>query len=138
MENITWRNDMPNTRPAYDTQNVFAKILRGEIPARKVFEDDDILAFEDINAAAPIHVLVIPKGEFVSFDDFAQHASAEVLTHFWRTVQSIAKDIGAQNGGYRLITNHGAHANQSVPHFHVHIIGGKILGPLIVGDTHHA
>lgn len=128
---------MPTSRPAYDASNIFAKILRGEIPAKKVFEDDDVLAFHDISAAAPVHVLVIPKGEYVSFNDFAQHASAEVLTHFWRTVQMIAKELNVHDSGYRIITNHGAHASQSVPHFHVHILGGRALGALVAGDTNH-
>ena len=125
---------MPN-KPAYDAGNVFARILRKEIPAKIIFEDEDVLAFHDVTPAAPVHALVIPKGNFVSFDDFAKHASAEVLAHFWRVVGLVAKQLCLPEGGYRLITNHGPDASQSVPHFHVHILGGKSLGALLPGDT---
>ena len=122
---------------AYDSNNIFAKIIRGEIPSKKIYEDADTLAFHDISQAAPIHVLVIPKGEYTSFDDFAITANAEKIGNFWKAVQKIAGDIGAVEGGYRLITNHGRNASQSVPHFHVHILGGKPLGALIAGDANH-
>lgn len=116
---------------AYDNSNIFAKILRGEIPAKKIYEDNFALAFEDITPSAPSHVLVIPKGEYVSFDDFAQHAAPEFMHGFFAAVRATAAQLGLQEGGYRLITNHGPDAAQSVFHFHVHILGGKSLGRLI-------
>ncbi len=122
-----------NTTP-YDETNIFARILRGEIPNKTVFEDDDVLAFHDITPAAPVHVLVIPKGEYTSFDDFTKHASAERMTHFWRVVRKVAKELGLNESGYRILTNHGPHASQSVPHFHVHILGGRNLGGLVLEE----
>ena len=116
---------------SYDKSNVFARILRGEIPSTPVYEDDHALAFADMHPAAPVHVLVIPKGEFVSFNDFTQHASPELLRGFWKAVQNTASQLGLDEGGYRLITNHGPDAEQSVHHFHVHILGGKSLGKLL-------
>jgi len=120
---------------AYDTTNIFARILRGEIPCKKVYEDDAVLAFEDIQPAAPIHVLVIPKGQFVSFHDFAISGEAN-LASFFASVRKVAEQLGVAEGGYRLITNHGADASQSVPHFHVHILAGRALGGLLPGDAH--
>lgn len=114
----------------YDPNNVFAKITRGEIPCAKVYEDDHALAFRDIEPSAPVHVLVIPKGEFTSFNDFAA-ADASRVGAFFQTVQKIAAQEGLVESGYRLITNHGADASQSVPHFHVHILGGRALGGLL-------
>lgn len=119
---------------AYDTNNIFARILRGEIPCKKVYEDDAVLAFEDIQPAAPTHVLVIPKGEFVSFHDFA--ADGTRLAAFFTSVRELAEQLGVAEAGYRLITNHGADASQSVPHFHVHILAGRPLGGLLPGDAH--
>jgi len=119
----------------YDKNNIFAKIIRGEIPGKKIHEDDQVLAIEDIVPAAPVHVLVMPKGEYVSFDDFAQHASPETQSHFFRTITEIARKTGVEKTGYRLIANHGAHASQTVPHFHMHIIGGRALGGLLPGDS---
>jgi histidine triad (HIT) family protein len=115
----------------YDSTNVFAKILRGEIPCRKIYEDDHVLAFEDIAAAAPVHVLVIPKGAYLSFSDFSQRAGGEALAAFFASVQKVIGQLGIEEGGYRLITNHGAHGSQSVPHFHVHILAGRPLGALL-------
>ncbi len=115
----------------YDKDNVFAKILRGEIPNDTVYEDDDVLAFRDISAQAPVHVLVIPKGEFVSMDDFSANAPPEMLVGFFRTVGKIARDLGVVESGYRLIANHGADSHQEVPHFHVHILGGRTMGPML-------
>ena len=117
----------------YDKNNIFARIIRGEIPSSKVYEDDDVLAFHDIAKAAPVHVVVVPKGDYVSFDDFARHAAPEKIAGFFKTVQKIAAELGADEDGYRLITNHGAHASQSVPHFHLHILGGRPLGALLAG-----
>ncbi len=116
---------------SYDRDNIFAKILRGDIPANTAYEDDAVLAFHDITPAAPVHVLVIPKGEYVSFDDFMQQAGAEKVAAFFTTVQQVAARLGVDRTGYRLITNHGADASQSVPHFHVHILGGRALGELL-------
>lgn len=118
----------------YDPNNIFAKIIRGEVPCTKVYEDAKTLAFHDISKAAPIHVLVIPKGEYISFNDFASEASAEEIVAFFKKVAEIASSLGLDKTGYRLITNNGNDASQTVPHFHVHILGGKKLGGLISGD----
>ena len=116
---------------AYDSDNIFAKILRGEIPCKRVHEDNYALAFEDVAPAAPVHILVVPKCEYVSFHDFTTNASAEFVKGFFGSVQTIAAKLGLDKSGYRLITNHGADASQSVPHFHVHILGGRSLGGLL-------
>jgi diadenosine tetraphosphate (Ap4A) HIT family hydrolase len=115
----------------YDSNNVFAKIIRGEIPSKKVYEDDEVFAFHDISAAAPVHVLVVPKGEYISLNDFAQKAGAEKVGKFFISVQKVAALLGVEEKGYRIITNHGADASQSVFHFHVHILGGRPLGHLV-------
>jgi diadenosine tetraphosphate (Ap4A) HIT family hydrolase len=115
----------------YDKNNVFAKILRGEIPCKAVYEDEFALAFHDIAPDAPTHVLVLPKGEYISFDDFCQTAPADFIAGFFRAVQKVADKIGVCENGYRIISNHGAEASQSVHHFHVHILGGKNLGRLL-------
>ena len=109
----------------YDQENIFAKIINGQIPCEEIYNDDKVLAFKDIAPAAPVHILVIPKGEYVSFNDFSQNADPDTIKHFMQTIQKIAKDQGLESDGYRLITNHGKNANQTVPHFHVHILGGK-------------
>ncbi|MBN8530866.1 MAG: histidine triad nucleotide-binding protein [Alphaproteobacteria bacterium] len=119
---------------AYDPNNIFAKIIRGEIPCKKVYEDEIALAFADIAPAAPVHVLVLPKGEYLSFDDFAG-AEPEAVGRFFVAVRKVAAQLGLPEGGYRLIMNHGADASQSVPHFHVHILGGRPLGGLLPGDA---
>lgn len=119
----------------YDPQNIFAKIIRGEIPSQKVYEDSEILAFHDISKAAPLHILVIPKGEYVCFADFTAHAKAEEVVDFLKKVSEIASSLGLDETGYRLITNNGSDASQTVPHFHVHILGGKKLGGLLSGDN---
>ena len=116
---------------AYDTNNVFAKILRGEIPCKKVYEDDFALAFHDINPQAPVHVLVIPKGPYVSFDDFSVQALAELVVGFMRAVGTVARQFGLDEPGYRLMANTGAHGGQEVPHLHIHIFGGRALGRMI-------
>ena len=115
----------------YDPDNIFAKILRGEIPCDKVYEDDHALAFNDINPQAPTHVLVIPKGAYVSSDDFAAHAGDAELAGFMRAVGKVARQLGADTDGYRLLANHGENSGQDVPHFHIHILAGKRLGPLL-------
>jgi histidine triad (HIT) family protein len=118
----------------YNKNNIFAKIIRGEIPATKIYEDDKILAFEDITKAAPVHILVIPKGQYVSFADFAAKAKGEEIVAFFKKVREIADLAGLQEDGYRLITNNGADACQTVEHFHIHILGGKNLGGLLADD----
>ncbi|MBP7709764.1 MAG: HIT domain-containing protein [Rickettsiales bacterium] len=116
---------------AYDSNNVFAKIIRGEIAANKVYEDEKVLAFHDISKTAPTHVLVIPKGDYLDFSDFAAKAKSEEISHFFQKVSEVANLVEAQKSGFRLISNMGLDANQSVAHFHVHILAGKNLGPLI-------
>ncbi len=119
---------------AYDKNNIFARILRGEIPCDKVYEDEFAIAFNDLHPAAPTHVLVVPKGEFTSFDDFVQNAGSNVVTGFFASVQKVAAKLGLVDGGYRLITNHGKNASQTVHHFHVHLLGGRPLGGLLHRD----
>ncbi|WP_135468514.1 histidine triad nucleotide-binding protein [Crenalkalicoccus roseus] len=117
--------------PPYDDQNVFARILRGEIPCRKVHEDPHALAFHDINPQAPVHVLVIPKGRWVSAADFHANAPEAEVAGFWRAVGLVARQLGLEQGGYRILSNMGPDAGQEVPHFHVHIFGGRRLGRMI-------
>ena len=117
---------------AYDFANIFAKILRGEIPCDKVYEDEWALAFNDIAPVAPVHVLVIPKGAFVSIDDFTADASDAQIAGFYRAVGKVARDLGLAQPGYRTLNNTGSDGGQEVPHFHVHIFGGKTLGPMLV------
>jgi diadenosine tetraphosphate (Ap4A) HIT family hydrolase len=115
----------------YDRDNVFARILRGEIPCQKVFEDAHALAFHDLNPQAKLHVLVIPKGEYASWADFSAKASAEEIAGFVRAVGRVAHDLGLDEPGYRLLANHGRDSGQEVPHLHVHIFGGQNLGRMI-------
>ena len=115
----------------YDSDNIFAKILRGEIPNDTVFEDEHALAFRDINPQAPTHLLVIPKGAYVSWDDFAARADAAEIAGFVRAVGKVARDAGLVEPGYRLLANTGNHAHQEVGHLHVHILAGKPLGPML-------
>ncbi|HET6605752.1 MAG TPA: histidine triad nucleotide-binding protein [Rhodopila sp.] len=117
--------------PPYDTNNIFARILRGEIPSRKVYEDEWAFAFHDINPQAPIHILVVPKGPYCSFADFSTEASDAEIAGFMRAVGQIARDLGLETPGYRLLANMGAHSGQEVPHFHVHLFAGKPLGRMI-------
>ncbi len=117
----------------YDDNNVFAKILRGEIPAKKVHEDEYALAFHDIGAKAPVHVLVIPKGKYMSIVDFGAHASEAEIAGFYRAVSKVANDLGIANDGFRTIANTGLNGGQEVPHFHVHLLGGKNIGPMVQG-----
>jgi len=116
----------------YDTNNVFARILRGEIPCKKVYEDEHALAFHDIAPRAPVHVLVIPKTPHVSLADFAANAPAETIAGYFRAVAKVAKELGLEETGYRILSNMGPHAHQEVPHLHVHIFGGRPLGPMLV------
>ena len=118
---------------SYDDQNIFARILRGEIPNNTVAETDHTLAFRDIAPQAPDHVLVIPKGRYVTADHFAAEASEAEIVDFWRTLSRVveALGVGAGGGGYRLISNAGRDGVQEVPHFHVHILAGRPLGPMV-------
>jgi diadenosine tetraphosphate (Ap4A) HIT family hydrolase len=118
------------TRP-YDDSNIFARILRGEIPSKRVYEDEHAFAFHDIAPAAPTHNLVVPKGPYVSWDDFSERASAEEIAGFVRAVGKVARDQGLVEPGYRLLANAGMNAGQEVPHLHVHIFGGRPLGPML-------
>ncbi|HAW36375.1 MAG TPA: histidine triad nucleotide-binding protein [Erythrobacter sp.] len=116
---------------AYDDDNIFAKILRGEIPSTRVYEDEWAYAFEDINPQAEVHTLVIPKGSYVSWDDFSARAEAEEIAGFVRAVGKVARDKGLVETGYRMMANIGAHGGQEVAHLHVHLFGGEPLGPMI-------
>ncbi|RIV85710.1 histidine triad nucleotide-binding protein [Aurantiacibacter zhengii] len=118
------------TKP-YDSENIFAKILRGEIPCNKVYEDEWSLAFHDINPQADVHILVIPKGDYVSWDDFSAKASAEEIAGFVRAVGHVAREQGLVVRGYRLLGNVGRNGGQEVPHLHVHLFGGGPLGPML-------
>ncbi len=118
---------------AYDDQNIFAKILRGEIPCTKLYEDEYALAFPDINPHAPVHILVIPKGPYLSIEDFGLRASPEEITGFYRAVSKVAAENGLSTDGFRAIANTGANGGQEVPHFHVHLLGGKPIGPMVSG-----
>ncbi len=109
---------------AYDRNNIFARILRGQSPCTKVYEDDYAFAFNDIHPRAPVHVLVVPKGEYVSIVDFTEKAPAEAIVGFWRAVVKIARELGVEHG-YRVASNHGPDGGQLVFHFHVHIVGGR-------------
>ncbi|MDT0508886.1 histidine triad nucleotide-binding protein [Novosphingobium sp. MMS21-SN21R] len=116
----------------YDDQNIFAKILRGEIPNKTVYEDKFALAFHDINPQAPTHVLVIPKGAYVCWDDFSAKASDAEIAGFVRAVGKVARDLGLVAPGYRLLANAGTDSHQEVPHLHVHLFAGQPLGPMLV------
>ena len=116
----------------YDDNNIFAKILRGEIPCNKVYEDEFSLAFHDINPQAPVHVLVIPKGRYISMADFTATASDAEIAGFMKAVGKVADELGVVDPGYRLLANHGPHSHQEVPHLHVHIFAGKHVGPLLM------
>lgn len=118
------------TKP-YDETNIFARILRGELPCKKVYEDDYALAFHDINPQAPVHILVVPKGAYVSWDDFSERASPEEIAGFVRAVGKVARDQGMVVRGYRLLVNVGGNGGQEVPHLHAHIFGGGPLGPML-------
>lgn len=115
----------------YDLGNVFARILRGEIPCTKVYEDAFALAFDDLNPQAPVHILVIPKGAYVSWADFSASASDAEIAGFVRAIGTVARQLGLEEPGYRLLANAGLDAHQEVPHLHVHVFGGRPLGPLL-------
>jgi len=115
----------------YDDSNIFARILRGELPSKTVYEDDTSLAFHDINPQAPIHILVIPKGRYVSWDDFSARASDAEIAGFIRAVGQVAREAGLVAPGYRLLANIGGHGHQEVPHLHVHLFGGRQFREMI-------
>ena len=119
----------------YDPNNIFGKIIRGEVPCKKVFEDAKTLAFFDISKAAPTHVLVIPKGEYVNFSDFVAKAKSEEISDFFKKVNEVAALLNVDKSGFRILANIGSDAHQTVPHFHVHILAGKKLGPLLSSDN---
>lgn len=119
-------------KKTYDENNVFARILRGEIPCRKVLETEFALAFHDITPQAPTHVLVIPKGPYVDLDDFSENASEAEVAGWFRAVGETAEAVGASEQGYRALINNGVNAGQEVPHLHVHIFAGRVLGPMLV------
>ena len=121
---------------AYDPSNVFARILRGEIPCKKVHENGHALAFHDINPQTRVHVLVIPKGTYVSSDDFATKASDAEIGDFFRAVGEVARLLKVDASGYRILANHGRDAHQEVPHFHIHVFGGEDLGRMIKPPRH--
>lgn len=112
-------------RAPYDQNNIFARILRGELPCNKVYEDDHALAFHDIRPQAPLHVLVIPKGPYVSWDDFSAKAADGEIAGFIRAVGEVTRQLGLDEPGYRLMVNMGGHGHQEVAHLHVHIFGGR-------------
>ena len=114
---------------SYDDSNIFARILAGEIPCNKVLETDHSFAFRDIHPQAPVHVLVIPKGRYVSFDHFAAEASDAEIVDFTRAIARVSEE--AEGKGYRLISNTGEHGHQDVPHLHVHVVGGRRLGSML-------
>jgi histidine triad (HIT) family protein len=118
------------TKP-YDDSNIFARILRGELPSNRVYEDAHVLAFNDINPLAPTHILVIPKGPYVSWDDFSAKASDEQIAALVRSVGKIAREAGLVEDGYRVLANVGPNSGQEVPHLHLHIFGGRPLGPML-------
>ncbi len=117
----------------YEESNIFARILRGEVPCNRLYEDEHVLAFNDINPLSPHHVLVIPKGAYVSWDDFSERASDEEIAAYVRAVGKIARDAGLVAPGYRLLANVGGDGGQEVPHLHLHIFGGRRLGPMLAG-----
>ena len=120
-----------DAKQPYDDDNIFARILRGELPNKTVLESEHSLAFHDINPLAPIHVLVIPKGAYVSWDDFSVAASDAEIADFTRTIGEVARQVGADSQGYRILSNIGKRGGQEVAHLHVHVFGGQPLGAML-------
>lgn len=118
----------------YDDTNVFARILRGEIPCNRIYEDDCAIAFHDLHPQAPVHALVIPRGPYMNHNDFAANASEAEIAGLQRAIGKVAEKLGVTGAGYRLISNCGSNAGQEVPHYHVHILGGRALGRMLAGD----
>ena len=123
----------PTGLPPYDDSNIFARLLRGEIPSQRLHEDGYAVAFRDIRPQAPVHVLVIPRGRYVSLADFSASATEAEIAGFWRAVGKVARDLGLEERGYRALTNMGPEGGQEVPHFHVHLFGGRRLGRMVPG-----
>ena len=119
------------TQP-YDDGNIFARLLRGEIPSRRVYEDEHVVVFHDIAPWAPTHLLAVPRGRYVSWDDFSANASDAEIAAFTRAIGKVARNAGLVDTGYRLIANAGRDSHQEVPHLHVHIMAGRPLGPMLV------
>jgi histidine triad (HIT) family protein len=117
--------------PPYDEQNIFARILRNEIPAKRIYEDEYAVAFHDIHPQAPVHVLVVPRGAYCSLADFSASAPASEVAGFMRAVGAVARQLGLEAKGYRMIANMGEHSGQEVPHFHVHLLAGRPLGKML-------
>ena len=115
----------------YDDTNIFARILRGEIPSERVYEDEHAIAFHDIAPKAPVHVLVIPRGAYTTLSDFVARATDAEIAGFFRAVGTVARQVGVEQDGYRILSNAGVHGGQEVPHLHVHLFGGKQLGTMI-------
>ncbi len=115
----------------YDTENIFAQILRKELPAKVIYEDEYALAFPDVNPKAPVHILVIPKVEAKSFYDFTEKAPPDFIIGFYKAIYNVIKSQNLQDDGFRILSNHGVNGMQQVPHYHVHIFAGRILGPMI-------
>lgn len=132
---IYFGNNKNFTIMTYDKNNIFARIIRGEIPANKVYEDKSVLAFHDISKAAPTHILVIPKGEYIDFCDFNLKASNEEISYFFKKIVEISQSLELDKNGFRILSNIGSDAHQTVKHFHVHILAGKKLGPLLSSDN---
>jgi diadenosine tetraphosphate (Ap4A) HIT family hydrolase len=116
---------------SYDDNNIFAQILRGDLPAHRVYEDAFAYAFKDISPKAPVHILVIPKGKYTDLADFGTNANAAEITGFWRAVSKVANDAGLTEQGFRTIANTGPNSGQEVPHFHVHVLGGEAMGAMV-------
>jgi len=116
---------------SYDKNNVFAKIIRGEIPCTKVYEDAHVIAFNDLHPKAPVHILVLPKGEYINIIDFTKNASPEEVDALFKAASTIAKNEGLEESGFRVITNCGSNGGQEVPHLHLHLLGGKKLGGMV-------
>ena len=118
-------------KPSYDDDNIFARILRGELSCQKIYEDEFALAFYDINPQAPVHILIIPKGRYISFSDFSSTASSNEIAGFIRAIGNVARKLGVEETGYRLLANTGLDSHQEIPHFHIHLFAGKPLGPML-------
>lgn len=116
---------------AYDPDNIFAKIIRGDVPCKKVYEDDHTLAFHDINPQAPVHVLVVPKGQYVDMEDFTEKASEAEIAALFKAVGIVARQLNLQHSGYRFLANNGTAAHQEVMHLHIHLFGGRRLGAML-------
>jgi histidine triad (HIT) family protein len=120
----------------YDNQNIFAKILRGDIPCEKIYEDEYVLSFKDVNPQAPSHILIIPKGAYTDINDFIENASNDEIIGFNKAIPAVAHQLGISETsggkGYRLISNAGSEAHQTVAHFHIHLLAGRNLGPMLV------